>query len=135
MLLASLRAEPRSRTRQTRWPKKQNPGAGVVQREGITPPKNAADLARMMGEAFALTLAGRMSPSVGASLAYQASTLMKCLEIADHEPRVAALEELKRELSELSTASLPTMQARNPTDEEFDRALESEYGKVSTGTE
>ena len=66
-----------------------------------------------------------------------ASQLLKAYEHSTLEDRVKEMEALSREASELDKLPAPPKQViivKVPTEEEFDRAIEAEFGKKPSAT-
>lgn len=60
----------------------------------LSPPETANDLHRAMGQIFAKVSSGEMDVKSGRSLGYIASVLVKTTELADHEIRLRAIEQI-----------------------------------------
>jgi hypothetical protein len=103
--------------------------------EPIDVPETAADAKRLLGKAIALTRAGRMNPKIGTALSYMTMAFLKTLEITNVETRVRALEELSLNASrQYAERQDSVLQQREPTPEEFDRAIEAEFSRSPTAT-
>ena len=60
----------------------------------LPPPKTACDLHQALGQIFSEVCSGRMDVSVGRSLSYIGSVLVKTIELSDHEIRLRAMEQM-----------------------------------------
>jgi hypothetical protein len=101
--------------------------------ETIPAPQNAAELTQTLGKAFVAVFEGRMSPNVGTALSYMGMVLLKAFDVSTIESRLASLETLHKEASELHAAPRPVVYLTVPSPEEFDRAVEEEITKPATG--
>ena len=60
----------------------------------MTPPQSAQEVRNALGQFMADVRAGRLDPKVASTLGYLASVLLKSIEVADVEERLAALEKV-----------------------------------------
>lgn len=64
----------------------------------LLPPKTADDLHQALGQIFSKVSSGEMDARLGRSLGYIASVLVKTTELADHEIRLRAMEQIMRSI-------------------------------------
>ena len=72
-------------------------------REAATP-ESAADVKKLLAESMAEIRGGKMDPKLGTTLAYIGTSLLKAIETADIEERLARLENARESQNAIGTA-------------------------------